>query len=693
MPTSISSATPDSSVTDCLAALRTTFLAAMPGIAMLLLMSQAYGAETAVKTSGSESRTYSITEQRAPCTDFSPTRKPHFGDTHVHTAWSFDANSQDTRNKPIDAYNFAKGNPMQIQPYNDEGVGQRTIQIDRPLDFTAVTDHSEFMGEMRMCNTRGSKGYWHPVCIQHRWVPQWSFATFAAYSLAGKNRWGLCGDDNEDCFAAAADTWADVQQATEQAYDRSAGCKFTSFNGYEWTASVGSGNNLHHNVVFRNEHVPERALSWVETPSQVDLWDYLDKECVADKPGCDAVVIPHNSNLSGGLMFETARLETESVPAEPVTANEAARRARWNTLFELVQHKGSSECDNRGGWVADEFCDFEKMGYDTFGGKNTGIAADGALEWMSWFVDSEALPTTQLPDETNFLRFGLKKGLQQQAELGANSFKFGVIGSTDTHIAAPGLTMEKNHPGHGGAGMGSRDGVPKGLPDELEYGPGGLAVLYAEENTRDSLFAAMQRREAYATSGTRPVIRFFGGWDYAENLCEADDLLEQGYAAGVPMGGDLPPRQSATSPVFVATALADAGTSEYPGSDLQRIQVVKGWHKNGQLEEKVLDIAGGPNDASVDLDSCEQTGSGHKQLCAVWTDKEFEADAEAFYYIRVLENPSCRWSQQICAAAGVQCDKPETVSDELQNCCATEHKKTIQERAWSSPIWYSPEEL
>jgi hypothetical protein len=639
-------------------------------------------------------RAYQVTEQRAPCSNFDELRRPHFGDFHVHTAWSFDASSQDTRNRPEDAYRFAMGATMGIQPYNDEGRATRQIQIDRPLDFTAVTDHSEFMGEMRMCMNSGQPGYWHPVCIAHRYLPQYSFGTFAAYGLAGKQRWGFCGDDNELCFQASADTWKDVQQAAEDAYDRSADCSFTSFVGYEWTASVGSGANLHHNVIFRNDQVPDRALSWIESPSQVHLWDYLETECLEDKPGCDAVAIPHNSNLSGGLMFESARIETDAIPAGPVTREEAARRARWNPLFEVMQHKGSSECDSRlASWAGDEFCDFEKMGYDTFGGKNTGMAEGGAMDWLTLFVDDELVPETKPPGEANFLRYALKKGLAQQAELGVNSFKYGLIASTDTHIAAPGLTMEKNHPGHGGAGMGSRDGVPVGLPDELEYGPGGLAVLYAEENTRDSLFAAMQRREAYATSGTRPVLRFFGGWDYPEDLCESPDMVRQGYADGVPMGGDLPPAPEGdkTAPRFVISAQMDPGTPQYPGNQLQRIQLVKGWYDGDELREQVMDVAGGANGATVDIHSCAQSGSGHQNLCAVWEDRDFDPQAQAFYYTRVLENPSCRWSQQICASAGVRCDDPATIPAGMDKCCAAEHKPVIQERAWSSPIWYTPQ--
>ena len=637
-------------------------------------------------------RPYQITEERKPCSDYDPLRRPHFGDTHVHTAWSFDARSQDTRNKPIDAYNFAKGQRMGIQPYDENDQPLRYIQLDRPLDFTAVTDHSEFMGEVRMCNTEGAPGYWHPVCIINRWYPEAAFTTLAAVGLRGKLRWGFCGEDDEVCMEQAANTWNDVQAATEEAYDRSGECSFTSFVAYEWTASVGSGQNLHHNVVFKNEIVPDRALSWIESPSQVHLWDYLDEECLEAKPGCDAVVIPHNSNLSGGLMFETARIETSIIPPEPVTAEEAARRARWNTLFEVMQHKGSSECDSRTpAWSEDEYCDFEKLGYDTFGGKDTGTPGGIPTKLLGMLAPEEDKPVTRLPDETNFLRYALKKGLQQQQELGVNSFKYGLISATDTHIAAPGLAMEKNHPGHGGAGMGSGGGVPKGLPDELEYGPGGLAVLYAEENTRDALFAAMQRREAYATTGTRPVLRFFGGWDYPQDLCASPDMVARGYAGGVPMGGDLASAPSPEAqPRFVISAQADFGTEEYPGNPLQRIQLIKGWYEGGELKESVLDVAGGDNDASVDINTCETSGEGHAQLCTVWTDGDFNPDAQAFYYTRVLENPSCRWSQHICAAAGVRCEDPSTMPEGMENCCADTHKKTQQERAWSSPIWYTP---
>ena len=630
-------------------------------------------------------------QQNARCANYAPTRRPHFGDLHVHTGWSFDANAQDTRNTPTDAYRFARGGVMSIQPYNAAGEGQRNIQIDRPLDFAAVTDHAEFLGEMKICREENTQGYHHPACIGHRELPQISQLLFGGYGLSLKRRWGLCGENNQHCLDQARSNWVMIQDAAEQAYDRSAACSFSSFVGYEWTATVGRGRNLHHNVIFKNERVPSYPLSWIESPTQIDLWDYLEKDCVEDIPGCDGLAIPHNSNLSSGLMFEAARIATGEPPAQPDTAEEGRRRAHWTPLLEVMQHKGSSECDSRiPVWAADTFCGFEKLAYDNFGAKNTGDDGSGVLYWLKVLFGGDEYDNVQPPGEASFLRYALKKGLQQQREQGINGYRYGLISSTDTHIAAPGLAMEKNHPGHGGAGMGSREGIAV-MPDELEFNPGGLAVLYAEENTRESLFAAMRRREAYATSGTRPTLRFFGGWEFTQDLCESSAMLDQAYARGVPMGAELtPPAEQNTKPRFLVSAAADPGTPVYPGSALQRVQIVKGWYDGDALHEQVLDVAGGDNGATVDINSCEQSGPGHAQLCAVWEDATFEPSQEAFYYARLLENPSCRWSQHICAAQGVRCDDPSTVTEGLEGCCAAEHVKTIQERAWSSPIWYTP---
>lgn len=633
--------------------------------------------------------------QHLPCKNADPLRQPFFGDTHVHTAYSFDARAQDTRGTPQDAYRFAKGEPLHIQPYDENGVGQRVVQIDRPLDFTAVTDHAEFLGEVAICNTRGMDGYWHPACILHRAFPSLNVALFGQKTLIDRERWGFCdGETGENayCFEVADTQWQKIRQAAAEAYDESAECSFTSFIGYEWTASATSGINLHRNVIFKNHLVPATAKSWVETPSAVDLWDYLEQDCVNAIPGCDALTIPHNSNISGGLMFESPLLESDVVPDEALTAELAARRARWEPLVEITQHKGESECDSRLDiWAGEEYCGEEKFIYDSFGGKPTGFAENVPM-WAAPLIGLP-VPETKNPAEANFVRYALKRGLEQQATLGVNSLKYGITAATDTHIAAPGLTAEKDHPGHGGAGKAAGEGV-EGLPDDLENGPGGLTVLWAEENTRESLFAAMRRKEAYATSGTRPILRFFGGFDLSEDLCEAPDMVARSYASGVPMGGDLPspkaPQQSPEqAPRFLVSAIKDAGTPSAAGTPLQRLQIIKGWYRDGQLHEKTIDVAGGDTGASVNLNTCERVGSGHNRLCSVWQDPDFNAKDNAFYYARVLENPSCRWSQFACNAAGVDCADPDSVPEAFALCCSAQHQPTVQERAWSSPIWYT----
>jgi hypothetical protein len=631
------------------------------------------GAEAIELERGEQARPYAITEEREPCDAYQPLRQPFFGDTHVHTAYSFDASSQDTRNTPRDAYRFARGEPMGIQPYDEQGRPLRTIQLKRPLDFVAVTDHAEMLGEISLCMTPGSPGYEALLCRIHRGYGGISFRLLAARTLVLKSRRGICGKDGKHCDEAAQDVWQAIQDSAEEAYDRSASCSFTSFVGYEWTAIMEDGINLHRNVIFRNHRVPRLPPSWVDTANAVELWDHLEQKCVKGIPGCDAVTIPHNSNLSAGLMFESAVLSEPSDAGTPITAAEARRRSRWEPLIEIMQHKGDSEC-RLGVGTTDEACGFEPLPYDRFGAK------------FSMFVERRA------PGASNFVRYALMQGLRQQASLGANPFKHGIVASTDTHIAAPGLTEEKNHPGHGGAGMGAGEGVPQGFPDDLEFNPGGLAVLWAEENSRDALFAAMQRREAYGTSGTRPVVRFFGGWGYPDDLCSAPDFAARGYAGGVAMGGDLPPApaEGGAAPRFALWAIQDPGSEGAPGTPLQRIQIVKGWTEQGEPRERVIDLASGGSDAGVDLATCERRGAGAASLCTVWTDPDFDPTAPAFYYGRVLENPSCRWSQFVCIAAGVDCDDPNSVPDGLRGCCSEDHQPVIQERAWTSPIWHTP---
>jgi hypothetical protein len=625
-----------------------------------------------------EARPYAVTEEREACAHYDPLKQPLFGDTHVHTAYSFDANGQNTRNKPADAYRFAMGERMGIQPYDDEDNPKRFVQLDRPLDFVSVSDHAALLGEISICTTPGTWLYWHPVCISHRTSSDLGMALLGGRALGFRSRWGFCGEIGEICLSEAGGIWKEIQRDAETAYDRSSACRFTSFVGYEWTATMDEGKNLHRNVVFRNERVPPLPTSWIETPSADDLWDHLDRDCLSSDDGCDVLTIPHNSNISGGLMFESAKLEVSEEPHPTVDAAEARRRQRMEPIIEIMQHKGSSECDVVAGWSNDETCGFETLPYDSFGGGRPSMFTE----------------PPRLPEANNFVRWALTEGLKQQSTLGTNGLKYGIIASTDTHIAAPGLTAEDaQHPGHGGFGKGEGAATVEEFADNIEFGPGGLAVVWAEENTRDSIFAAMLRRETYGTSGTRPIVRFFGGWDYAEDLCESPDMIAQGYAGGVPMGSDLPLRSEAGgAPRFLVSATQDPGSPSVRGLPLQRIQIIKGWLENGEHREEVFEVAGGDNRASVDLATCEPRGSGARSLCSVWSDPSFDPKASAWYYARVLENPSCRWSQYTCNAAGVDCSDPDSVPEGLAACCSETHRASIQERAWTSPIWFTARE-
>ncbi|MBW2388042.1 MAG: DUF3604 domain-containing protein [Deltaproteobacteria bacterium] len=620
-----------------------------------------------------DDRPYAVTEEREACRDFDPLRRPLFGDTHVHTTYSFDANGQDTRNTPRDAYRFAKGEKLGLQPYTLDGEATRHAQLKRPLDFTVVTDHAEMLGEVRICRDPALPGGDSDICWAYRLSPQALFITFAMRTLIVKDRFQFCGENDTLCLAQAEVVWKEIRDAAEEAYDRSQSCTFTSFVGYEWTGSVGSGANLHRNVVFRNEHVPDRPVSWVETPSAYDLWAHLQRDCIDAVDGCDALTIPHNSNLSGpGLIFESAKLATEGDAGIPVTKEEAKLRQRWEPLVEIMQHKGDSEC-LLGGDTTDEACGFEKLPYDSFAGVGR-VAASGAVD------------TALVPGRKGMVREALKKGLALEAQLGENPLKYGIVASTDTHLGTPGLVAEEDAKGHGGAGQRRL----AGLPDDLEFNPGGLAVVWAEENTRDAIFSAMMRREVYGTSGTRPLVRFFGGWDYPKDLCGAKDFAARGYKGGVPMGSDLPSK-SGDAPRFAVWALQDPGGEGVTSTPLERVQIVKGWlGEDGEPHERVFDVAGGEHDAKVDPLTCETSGEGAGQLCTVWEDPDFDGDQRAFYYARVLENPTCRWSQQLCVDAGVSCSEGASVAPDWAECCSERHVRTQQERAWTSPIWYSP---
>ncbi len=616
---------------------------------------------------GSSSANVEYSEQRQPCTSHEPLMQPFFGDLHVHTRYSLDASTQGTRTTPEQAYLFAQGEKIDIQPWNSNGQSARSMQLSRPLDFAMVSDHAELFGEVHMCNTPGVEGYQSWQCMVYR---NWSWGAYYLFNYMASMQaahLGLCGVDDSLCKQAALAPWSDMQRAAESQYDRSAGCTFTTFVGYEWTAmQPDSGGNLHRNVVFRNAVVPRLPSTFIDEPAAEKLWRRLDEQCNQKSTGCDALAIPHNANLSAGYMFDGKR-DDGSV----MTADYAQLRWRFEPVMEVMQKGGSSECYFEAGVSSDELCAFEQQPIDNLAGFNNPPRPD-----------------------TGFVRKALADGMALGRQLGVNPYQMGFIGSTDTHLGAAGAVAEDRYIGHGDAGVSAKDAVPPGLQDILSNNPGGLAVLWAQENSRDALFEALRRRETYATSGPHIVSRFFGGWEYSPKLCSERDRIAQAYAGGVPMGGQLRASNGA-KPTFLVIAGQDPGTVDQPGTLLQRVQIIKGWlTPSGELQEKVVDVAGyGRNRASVDTATCTAQGNGFEELCAVWTDADFQPGEQAYYYSRVLENPSCRWSQRICAAKGVDCARPETIGEGLQDCCAPEHQKVIQERAWSSPIWYSPPDL
>ena len=603
-------------------------------------------------------------EEAGRCAHYEPQRQPLFGDLHVHTRYSLDASTQGTRTTPEQAYRFARGERVGLQPWAADGTPGRNAQLPRALDFASVTDHAELFGEVAICTTPGLPGYESFVCRVYRGWPRLAFFTMNA---RGSPRFSFCGEDGSRCLEAGRGPWLEMREAAETAYDRSPACRFTSLIGYEWTKSVELGSNLHRNVIFAGASVPEYPASSTDYPTPEALWEVLDADCRRTRPGCDALVIPHNSNISGGWMFA----ETDS-EGSAIDADYARRRAANEPLVEAIQHKGGSECA-LGRGTSDELCGFENLPYDSFTGRFSTLQR-------------------RLPDAINFTRSAQAQGLQLRARLGANPFEFGVIGSTDTHLGTPGLVQEYDYPGHGGAGLPVGEVLPEGLLDPIEYNPGGLAAVWAEENTRPAVFAALKRRETYATSGPRIVLRSFGGWNLAEDLCGAPDFAARGYAGGVPMGGSLPARPDADSaPRIAAWAQRDAGPPGRPGTALQRLQVVKLWVDEEGSRERVFEVAGDPrNGATVDPETCAPSGPGADGLCAVWSDPEFDPQRPALYYVRAVENPTCRWHAQACNAAGVRCEEPSTVGRGWEPCCDPDYPREIQERAWSSPIWYTP---
>jgi hypothetical protein len=620
---------------------------------------------------------------RSRCQHFDENRSAWFGDLHVHTSYSNDAYSFGVRVDPDGAYRYAFGGPVRL-PLGDD-LEAREVRIDRPLDFAGVTDHAEFFGESELCFDESLPAYSTEFCGVFRTgtgrEPALLTKIMAPIPLRDKE---VCGDDGENCGRAAEGPWQKIIATAEHWNDTSDNCERTAFVAYEYS-SFRLGSNLHRNVIFRNAVVPQRPISFLDAIREWDLWRILKERCLDGSEQCDVLAIPHNSNISNGRMFS---VDYPGASSREEKAARARLRMEVEPIIEIMQHKGDSECRNGLSGVlgaVDELCDFEKfenLAFEAISGTmDVGDCYAGPLADYVPHMGPNCLT------RNSYVRYALTEGLKQEQEIGVNPFKFGISASTDTHNGTGGGVQEKNYQGHlgnGDARAEDRVRFSREVAGNASNGPGGLIGIWAEENTRDSLFDGMRRKEVFGTSGPRIQPRFFGGWELAADLCEDPDMVARAYAEAVPMGADLPPRAGA-SPSFLVSALADGGSAAFPGTPLQRLQVIKGWaDAEGEHHQAVFDVAGNPaNGASVDLDSCATRGEGYTQLCSVWQDPEFDSAQRAVYYLRAVENPSCRYSTWQCLSIP-QAERPA-------DCAAgSPVRKIIQERAWSSPIWYSP---
>ena len=616
--------------------------------------------------------------ERLRCRNSVPTRQAFFGDLHVHTALSLDAWSLDVRVRPDGAYRYAFGETIRL-PLNGEKEA-REVRIDRPLDFAAVTDHAEFLGERALCLDASEAGYDSAIChavrSRKRLEPRIVSKIAAPFSWRDP---GLCGVDGERCAQAAQGVWREVIAAAERWNDSSADCRRTTFVGYEYS-SQRLMSNLHRNVIFRNAVVPNRPISYLDATREWDLWRLLKERCSDAHPLCDVLAIPHNSNISNGRLFA---VDYPGAGSREARRQRARLRASLEPVVEIMQHKGNSECRNglAGVLGEDELCGFEPFVdrlYNQRWPEGVEPCSEGAAaDWIPHLGPDCLSPLS-------YVRYALIEGLRQERELGVNPFKFGLMASTDTHNALAGGVGERDYQGHLGYGddtAAERVQFGEATFAGVNHNPGGLVGVWAAENSRDALFDAMRRRETFATSGPRIRPRFFAGWNLAPDLCAQPDRVQRAYAQGVPMGGDLPGEETGAAPYFLVSAIADSGGEATP---LQRLQVVKGWlGDDGNFAQRVFEVAGDPhNGASVNPATCARRGEGFAQLCAVWRDPAFDASRRAVYYLRALENPSCRYSAWQCLALP---------PDERPTDCADPQTPiAIQERAWSSPIWYGP---
>jgi Protein of unknown function (DUF3604) len=586
--------------------------------------------------------------------------RPFFGDTHVHTSFSMDAGAFGCRLGPADAYRFAKGEEVTASS------GQRA-RLSRPLDFIVVTDHSDGFGffpqllggnpEM-LASPQGRKWYDMINSGQGAAAAVDIVQSFSQGTIAK----GLLPLPGTPAYHSA---WQETIKAADEANDPD---HFTAFIGYEWTSNTG-GNNLHRNVIFRENGLwasqvePYTTQKPLGSDNPRDLWKWM--AAFEQKTGGNVLAVAHNGNLSNGIMFPII----ESFTGKKIDREYAENRMRWEPLYEVTQIKGDGETHP---FLSpnDEFANFER--------------------WDKGNLDLSALKKPEML-EFEYARSALKNGLKMEAELGVNPYKFGLVGSTDAHTALA-TADDDNFFGKTSSSEPSATRAThpfikteKATIMGWEQTASGYAAVWATENTREVLFDAMKRRETYATTGPRMIVRFFGGWDFDEK--DAQDRLPAriGYTKGVPMGGDLRAAPAGKSPTFLVAALKDP-----IGANLDRIQIIKGWlDKAGKTQEKVYDVVwsgerkpGGDGKLplvgnTVDVPNATYSNSiGAPELIKVWKDPDFDPALRAFYYVRVIEIPTPRWTAYDAKYFGVKMP-PEVLM-------------TTTERAYTSPIWYTP---
>ena len=605
------------------------------------------------------------------CERFDENRTALFGDLHIHTSYSFDAAANSTGATPEDAHRYARGESIPIFPINDEGVATGRTKIDRPLDFLAVTDHGEFLGERALCRTEGSPVYNTEFCGGYRSnerIGMMMLGTVITTETPARIP-EICGADGNLCRDFAKSPWENIQAASNNA---NTPCEFTSFVAYEYTGTPGT-SNYHRNVIFRNDSVPGLPVSYIDAPIDSKLWSALDAVCDIEQ-GCDYLTIPHNSNLSNGRMAPYMQLED----TDAAKIAYAQSRLKREPIMEIFQHKGGSECINGLSSVfgaPDELCDVEAVRRM---GENRAFATLGLVD-SKLVMGEDSKVTIECPEgtsgsngmvgagcvhPTDFQRSALLVGLKEEQAIGYNPVKLGIIAATDTHSATSGGVKESEWVG---AVTGESTPLERLQPGLLTSGidgnPGGLAGVWARENTRDAIFDAMLRKEVFGTSGPRIRPRLFAGWGLDEGLCEANDMVSQAYANGVPMGGDLIASASdSDKPSFLAYAVKDP-----EGLKLQELHLIKGWiDADGQMNTQVLPIA--------------SEAAGADSLCKVYTDDSFDSAQSAYYYLRAVEPETARWHTYDCAAIA-EADRPDV-------CTNGKYPETIREMAWTSPIWY-----